>query len=179
MGFLPGLALFGPAFGLPLSLLAGILERPFYSRAGVSRSAIWFSLQANFISLLVGYLMLPIALFGLYNAAILWFPVSVFISTAVERSYLKWRVRDFDGNWKQVGWANVLSALAIVGVLLLSVPFNTPANKSALLPYYLPLTSVGIAISAVAFLMAFIMPWVQARRSSTACQIAGTASHAD
>ena len=40
MGFLPGLALFGPAFELPLSVLAAVLERPFYTRAGISRWAL-------------------------------------------------------------------------------------------------------------------------------------------
>lgn len=55
MGLVPGCALIGPAMGLPLSVLAAFLERPFYSAAGIKRGAIWYSLQANLISLLVGY----------------------------------------------------------------------------------------------------------------------------
>jgi hypothetical protein len=53
MGLIPGLAIAGPALGLPLSVLASFLERPFVSLAGVRRHAIWYSLQANCISLLV------------------------------------------------------------------------------------------------------------------------------
>jgi hypothetical protein len=32
-----------------------VLERPFYTHAGVGRWAVWYSLRADFASLLVGY----------------------------------------------------------------------------------------------------------------------------
>jgi hypothetical protein len=163
MGFLPGLALCGPAFGLPLSVLAAILERPFYTRAGVEKWAIWYSLQANFVSLLVGYLLLPIALFSLYWVGLLWLPVSVFLSIVVERKYLKWRATGFDGGWKRVSWANVFSALALIGVLLLSMPLDSYRNKLALFPYRDLLTHIGIAIGLVTFAVAFIVPAVGKR----------------
>jgi len=35
MGWIPGLAFVGPAMGLPLSVLAAFLERPFYTLGGV------------------------------------------------------------------------------------------------------------------------------------------------
>jgi hypothetical protein len=168
MGFLPGLALVGPAFGLPLSLLAGVLERPFYSRAGISRWAIWYSLQANLISLLVGYLLLPIAIFAFAGVGPLWMPVSVFISIAVERAYLKRRARSagFDFGWRWVSsWGNVFSAFALVGVLLMAGPFDTPRNKTLLFPYFSTLTGVGFGISLLAFTIAFIIPAAGTRRA--------------
>lgn len=93
MGFFPGCALFGPAFGLPLSVLAAVLERPFYTRAGIKRWAVWYSLQANFVSLLVGYLLIFVTVPAFYAIGLLWFPVAVSISIIVERSYLVWRAR--------------------------------------------------------------------------------------
>lgn len=168
MGFLPGLALIGPAFGLPLSVLAAVLERPFYTRAGVERWAIWYSLQANLVSLLVGYVLLPVAMIALYTVGPLWMPVSIFLSIVIERKYLKWRAVGFDGRWKWVSWANVFSAFALVGVLMLSVPFDTFKNKLALFPYRDALTYVGIAVSVVAFAVSFIVPAVGKRRARNA-----------
>jgi hypothetical protein len=175
MGFLPGLALFGPAFGLPLSVLAAVLERPFYTRAGVERWAIWYSLQANLVSLLVGYLLLPVAVITLYTVGLLWLPVSVFLSIVIERKYLKWRATGFDGRWKWVSWANVFSALALVGVLVLSVPFDTFQNKLALFPYRDALDYVGIAVSVVVFAVSFIVPAVGKRRARNAIGVSATA----
>ena len=40
MGLIPALAFVGPAMGLPLSVLAAFIERPFYTRAGVERQTI-------------------------------------------------------------------------------------------------------------------------------------------
>lgn len=165
MGMLPGLALVGPAFGLPLSVLAAVLERPFYTRAGIGRWAIWYSLQANLVSLLVGYLLLPVAMIAFYGGCALWLPVSVFLSITVERFYLKRCAPGFDGGWKWVGWANVFSALALVGVLFIKLPLDTQANQLAVLPYRDTLTYVGIAVGVIAFALAFIVPAVGARRS--------------
>ena len=178
MGFLPGLALVGPAFGLPLSVLAAMLERPFYARAGVARWAIWYSLQANFASLLAGCLLLPAAMIALSAVGPLWMPVSVFLSIVIERKYLKWRAGGFDGGWKWVGWANVFSALALVGVLLLTTPFATDQTKLALFPYQKNLTYFGIAASLAAFAASFIVPAMGRRREraiSAGSSIAETA----
>jgi hypothetical protein len=41
MGLIPGLAFVGPAMGLPLSVLAAFVERPFYSLAGVRHRTLW------------------------------------------------------------------------------------------------------------------------------------------
>ena len=169
MGFLPGLAMFGPAFGLPLSVLAAVLERPFYTRAGIGKWAIWYSLQANLISLLIGYLLLPIAVMTLDSIiGLLWLPVSVFVSIVVERKYLKWRActAGFNGSWMWVSWANIFSALALVGVLILSRPFDTDQNKLALFPYRDGLTYFGIGASVITFATAFIVPAVGSRRSN-------------
>jgi hypothetical protein len=97
MGLIPGLAMFGPAMGLPLSVLAAFLERPFVTRAGFERNALWFSLQANFVSLLVGYVMtlgwiaIIIGPGGNDVLALLWPFCAVGLSIFTERWYRRWR----------------------------------------------------------------------------------------
>jgi hypothetical protein len=170
MGFFPGCALVGPAFGLPLSVLAAVLERPFHTRAGIKRWTVWYSLQANFASLLVGYILIFVTIPAVYAIGFFWFPVAVSISILIERKYLMWRARSagFDCRWQWVSWANVLSAFALVGVLMLSAPFETPAIKHSLVPYRFALTIAGIGISFVAFGIAFAVPFFGARHQSVA-----------
>jgi hypothetical protein len=165
LGFLPGLALFGPAFGLPLSVLAAFLERPFYARAGIERWTILYSLQANLVSLLVGYLLLPITLVAFYNIGPIWMPVAVFLSIVVERQILTWRSHGtgFDGHWGWVSWANIVSAIAIVGVLIPVGALATDKSIAALLPYRWPLTLFGMGMSVAIFGAAFIVPAVGGR----------------
>jgi hypothetical protein len=47
MGMISGLAFVGPAMGLPLSVLASFVERPFYALAGVKHHTIWYSLRSS------------------------------------------------------------------------------------------------------------------------------------
>jgi hypothetical protein len=169
MGFLPGFALFGPAFGLPLSVLAAVLERPFYTRAGITKWTIWFSLQANLISLLAGYLMLPIALGAVYSSVgLLWLPIAIVLSTVIERSYLNWLTGGpgLDRGWYWTSWANIASALAIVGVLMFAMCFNTPEIRQWLRPHRTTLEIAGISISVLVFLTAFVVPVIGRRFAS-------------
>lgn len=123
MGLIPGLAMLGPAMGLPLSVLAAFVERPFWTRAGVMQHTIWYSLQANLVSLVIGYgLMIAAAVIGDvlrdYDALfVVWPFLAVMISIAIERTYLNRRV---PGRTVQWGWAtlgNLISAALCVGLL--------------------------------------------------------------
>jgi hypothetical protein len=130
MGLIPGIAIAGPAMGLPLSVLAAFIERPFVTLSGVRPHALWYALQANLVSLLVGY----VGLFGaavIVDASKLWGPndalfmvwpfVAVALSAIVERSYLAARTRPGRVTWGWIVLGNVLSAAMCVGLLFLVV----------------------------------------------------------
>lgn len=117
---LPGLAITGPAFGLPLSVLAGFLERPFVSRAGIPTHALWYSLQANLASLLVGYVctlvVIPILLDPV-GALLVWPIVALAISIFVEGGYLYLcNPTGFQKPWWIVA-GNVFTAAVCVGIM--------------------------------------------------------------
>jgi hypothetical protein len=125
MGLIPGFAIVGPALGLPLSVLVAFLERPFVTRAGFQTNAIWFSLQANFVSLLVGYLVtlvaIPLAMSPFAVFAILWPFLAVGISVATERQYLQMRLENRPVPWAPIAIGNVVSALTCIVVLVIVV----------------------------------------------------------
>ena len=169
MGLIPGLALAGPAAGLPLSVLAGFVERPFVSAAGgfaSRRAALAVSLWANFLSLLVGYLLLfavaaltdAAGSYGSFGAIVPF--AAIACSTVIER----WVVLGRTGggtrtarSWAWMAAANVLSAAACVGVLLLVIYFRKemPAWRYHLRPLTGPLTLVALVGSLAAFAWAY------------------------
>ena len=61
--FWPGVLPLTLGLALPATVLAAVLERPFVSRAGVTEHTLWYSLQANCVSPVLGFVMLPIALY--------------------------------------------------------------------------------------------------------------------
>ncbi len=137
MGLIPGLAMLGPAMGLPLSVLAAFIERPFYSLAGVTRQTIWYSLQANLISLVIGWVLVFVvagitdALRQTYAIFEVWPFLAVAISIVIERSYLNVKVRERNVAW---GWSilgNALSAGLCVGLLFyITYAKDSPAYAS-------------------------------------------------
>src|SRR5213082_938665 len=70
--FWPGVLPLAFGLALPASVLAAFLERPFVTRAGVREYALWYSLQANLVSLAVGYLTVPVGLVAIYTIGPLW-----------------------------------------------------------------------------------------------------------
>jgi len=163
MGLIPGMAIISPLFGLPLSVLAAVIERPFYSAAGVERHAVWYSIQANVVSLLIGY---PIVLLVAFLSDVvgevilaLWPFAAVAISTYIEWKYLnaKARVRRRLSLGAVLG-ANVLSALVCVLMLVPLYSFDRPDVKLALRPYQSPLSIVLGIGCIVATVAAFIIP---------------------
>jgi hypothetical protein len=174
MGLIPGMAFVSPAMGLPLSVLAAFLERPFVSLAGVRRHAIWYSLQANVVSLLAGYVGLFATAF-IEDTFRLWGPndpvfavwpfVAIGLSVVVERLYLTARVPTVRIRWGWMILANVLSAAACIGVLVLVIYIRGryPALGRAVTPYHAALQIVAGTGSAALLLAAFVIP----RKSST------------
>ena len=136
MGLIPGMAIISPLFGLPLSVLAAVIERPFYTAAGVERHSVWYSIQANVVSLLIGYpIVLLVALLSDVVGEVilaLWPFAAVAISTYIERRYLnaKARVRRPLPFGPVLG-ANMLSALVCVLILVPLHTFDRPDVKLA------------------------------------------------
>src|SRR5947209_12590324 len=65
--FWPGVLPLMLGMALPASVLAAVLERPFVSRAGVREYAFWYSLQANLVSLVIGYVTSPVGVYAIYT----------------------------------------------------------------------------------------------------------------
>jgi hypothetical protein len=167
MGFIPGMAIVSPAMGLPLSVLAAFIERPFVSGAGVRRNAIWYSLQANLISLLVGYVgvigaMLLGGFLRLYDELpfLVWPPLAVAVSIVVERGYLNVRAQRIGVRWRWIIAGNLLSAGICIAIVIAAGILRAaqPAWRYALAPYERPLTITAGVGSVLLFIVAFCVP---------------------
>jgi hypothetical protein len=117
--YVPGLVLISPLVGLPATLAAAVLERPFVSLAGIQRHAIARSIRANLLSWLVG---LPFSFFAVASpgeGALLFFAIlAVLISIAIEGGYYL-RVLERQGAVLRFRWvvaANVLSSALLIGL---------------------------------------------------------------
>ena len=158
-GLIPGLAIFGPAMGLPLSVLAAFIERPFVTRAGFERNAIWFSLQANFVSLLIGYVatmfVIPLVMRPGGGMVVLAWPfLAVGISIATERLYLTKRLGHGIVPWTPIAWGNIISALSCIAVMLVAATLRDAAPQlSADLREHETAMNVGVAIASLLLLV--------------------------
>jgi hypothetical protein len=171
MGMIPGLAFVGPAMGLPLSVLAAFVERPFYSLAGVRRHTIWYALQANLVSLGVGFVatLTAAAVTGslrqYYALFEVWPFLAVCVSIVAERWYLQIRARPAVVTWGWTALGNILSAALCVGVLFLVIYLRAvfPAMRQTLHPYAGPLQVVAFVGSATLFVVSFLRPRASTR----------------
>ncbi len=140
--------------GLPLSVLAAFIERPFITRAGVERNAIWFSLQANFVSLLVGYfatmIVIPIIMSpGGGIIGLTWPFLAVGISIATERWYLAIRLRKGGVPWGPLVGGNISSAVTCVAVLVLVANLRDSVPQlSEELGKHSTVMNLGVAIAS-------------------------------
>ena len=158
-GLIPGLAIFGPAMGLPLSVLAAFIERPFVTRSGFGRNAIWFSLQANFVSLLIGYfatmIVIPLVMSpGGDLVGLVWPFLAVGISISTERLYLTMRLRDGVVSWALMTWGNIISALSCITVMLIAATLRDAAPRLSVdLRQYETAMNEGVAIASLLLLL--------------------------
>lgn len=158
-GLIPGLAIFGPAMGLPLSVLAAFIERPFVTRSGFERNAIWFSLQANFVSLLIGYfatmIVIPLVMSpsgGLVG--LVWPFLAVGISISTERLYLTIRLRHGVVPWTPMTWGNIISALTCIAVMVIAATLRDAAPQLSVdLREHETAMNVGVAIASLLLLV--------------------------
>jgi hypothetical protein len=158
-GLIPGLAIFGPAMGLPLSVLAAFIERPFVTRSGFERNAIWFSLQANFVSLLIGYfatmVVIPLVMSPSVDlVGLVWPFLAVGISIATERLYLTMRLRHGVVPWAPITWGNIISALTCIAVMVIAATLRDAAPQlSADLREHETAMNVSVAVASLLLLV--------------------------
>jgi hypothetical protein len=144
--------------GLPLSVLAAFIERPFVTRAGFERNAIWFSLQANFVSLLVGYLatmvVIPLVMSPVVAIGLIWPFVALGISVAIERQYLNMRLRNGLVSWAPIATGNVISAVVCIAVMVFAASLrdDVPHLCANLRNYEVPM-NVSAAVGSLVLLV--------------------------
>ena len=160
--FLPGLLPLTLGLSLPASVLAAVLERPFVSRAGVREHAIWYSFQANLISLVIGYLTLPVAVYAIYTIGPLWPLIAVTSSVVSEGWYYQRRAMKGLGS---INWGSVILGNVFSSFVLLLLPHAALAIKEAnpqlvwvVDPYQDALFWGSVSASAAAFVGSFFAP---------------------
>src|SRR4051812_27615151 len=109
----PGFGLLGLHVAFTLSMLAAFIERPFATRAGVSSYALCASLQANFVTTLVGLVCTPLAFIVLAFPPLIlvWWPIAIWVSYRVEYwCYDKFAIDQGTGTKPGTNlWGNVVS----------------------------------------------------------------------
>jgi hypothetical protein len=168
--FFPGVLPLTLWMALPASVLAAVLERPFVSRAGVANHALWYSMQANFVSLVLGYVTLPVAAEAIFAIGPLWSVFVITLSVLSEGLYYQWRVTPLGQalKWRWIVWSNIFSSFVI-----LLIPFAALAIKSAqpdatwkLAPYQDVLMWGSIVGSVLAFVAGFLVPRIGRRKET-------------
>jgi hypothetical protein len=116
---------------LPASVLAAVLERPFVLRAGVREHTLSYSLQANFVSLVIGYATfplcasLPMDLATRYDVlGLLWPLFTIGLSIVSEGCYYQWIALKGRGC---VRWGWVIGANLFSSAVLLFLPYTASA----------------------------------------------------
>ena len=134
--YVPGLVVLSPLLGLPVTLAAAILERPFVSLAGVRSHALERSIRGNLLSWLVGLtIMFGVSLAVYFIAtvpmsyvvavettlsllAMPFFILAIAVSILVEGGYYQTILRREGGilRWRWVVAANVFSNVVLVAM---------------------------------------------------------------
>jgi hypothetical protein len=166
--FFPGVLPLMLGLALPATVLAAIIERPFVTRAGVSRHALWYSLQANFLSLLIGYATMPCAVQAIFDIGPLWSLIAIIISIVSEGVYYQQRwVPGEELKWGWVAVANIVSSvvLLLLPSIALSIKSGQPDLERVLDPYQEVLFWGSVVGSVLIFVLSFFMPRILRRRT--------------
>jgi hypothetical protein len=88
--FWPGILHTSLVYSLPATILVAIIERDYFRRTDDRRGSLILSLRANFLSTLVGILLVPASVVAIYSPICLLLPFAAFaISCCVEIGYLR------------------------------------------------------------------------------------------
>lgn len=191
--FWPGVLPLMGGMALPASVLAAVLERPFVSHAGVREYAFWYSLQANLISLAIGYATLPVGVDAIFSIGPLWSLIAVAMSIGSEGWYYQWRAVQAP---ERLRWRWIVAGNVFSSIVLLLLPPMTLAIKEAqpdlewtLAPYQNALFWGSVIASVTLFLGSFVAPGLLRRmrtipnqashQSGTATQLSGSGNSSD
>lgn len=164
--FWPGVVSITLVYAFPASLLASFLERPFLTAAGIRHRPLVLSLRANFLSTVVGILLVPIGYPALYMLGPLWCVIAFFVSCLVEFRYLRSKVE------QAIAWGWVVGGNAVSSVVLMVLPpiailikQNHEQWARTLEPHEGWLHATSALVSVAAFLISFA--WPMAGQSDT------------
>jgi hypothetical protein len=137
--YVPGLIVLSPILGLPVTLAAAVLERPFVSLAGIRTHALTRSIRANLLSWVVGLAFMVVARFfarpvAYFERVLSWDPIvllialwwlemayyilAIPISILIEGGYYRAILKRQGGvlRWRWVVAANVFSNVVLVAM---------------------------------------------------------------
>lgn len=151
-GFWPGYFVLSPLLGIPATLLAAFVERPFLTLAGMRRRVLVHSIRANLWSWFVGA-VLVLVMFALESALMFGFHflAAIPLSIWIEGRYLRAvAARDRgSANWIAIIFGNLVSSLALILISAIAedVGMNNPVLAWRLRPYQESLTVALGALS--------------------------------
>jgi len=180
-GFFPGFFVMSPLLGVPATLVAAFLERPFVSLSGVKRHALVYSIRANLISWFAGAVLLvfagPIIFYADSPLILLYFVAIVALTIYIEGSYLSSVARRYGGGirWGWIIAGNLLSSFALVFIGYTSVAWGEadPLLASRVAPY------VNIALAALSVVVLIFGLWPRRGKPWEAPRKAGDTEHAE
>ncbi len=157
--FWPGIISITLVYAFPASLLAAFIERPFLTAAGIKRRPLVLSLRANFVSTIVGILLIPIGYPALYTIGPLWCLAAFGVSCLVEVFYLRrFSRQSFTWGWAVVGNTVSGAVLMILPPTAIAIRQNNYQLASSLEPHegWMALSSLGVSVAL--FLASFVIP---------------------
>jgi len=159
--FMPGVLPWMFGMAVPASVLAAFLERPFVNWAGVREHALWYSLQSNFVSLVIGYITMPVGIYAIYTIGPLWSIIAVAMSVISEGYYFRWQCAEGTNiRWLPIVAGNVFSSFVLVflpGVTLL-IKEGIPSLEMSLAPFQDALLWGSVGGCALLLVASFFVP---------------------
>jgi hypothetical protein len=159
--FWPGVLPLMLGMAFPATVLAAIIERPFVTRAGITKHALWYSLQANLLSLAIGYASMPLAARAIYTIGPLWSLIAIVISIVSETVYYQqWWVPKDSLEWRWVAAGNVISSVVVLLLPVVALMIKTGQQnlERVLAPYQDLLFWGSVSASIALFSISFFVP---------------------
>lgn len=157
--FWPGIISITLVYAFPASLLAAFIERPFLTAAGIKRRPLVLSLRANFVSTIVGILLIPIGYPALYTIGPLWCLAAFGVSCLVEIAYLRrFSHQSFTWGWAVGGNAVSSAVLMILPPVAIAIRQNYYQLAWSLEPHQTWMALSALGVSVALFLASFAMP---------------------
>lgn len=159
--FWPGVISIMLPYAFPASVLAAFLERPFLTAAGLKHRALVLSLRANFVSTIVGIVLVPIGYPLLEMTGPVWCFLAFCISCVVEIFCLRRFSRQHVGRgWVVLGNAISSGVLMILPPAALAIKHVRPELAWRIEPHEDMLLWTTLGVSLVVFIGSFMFPVV-------------------